>query len=328
MPRRATIHQVVQIGVEATPGTTPAGGADKRLLATSFEIQPTLEITPFRPRGFKFPTLAALGKEWAGGSISGQAAYNDLTYLLAGLIATPTPAQQGATTAYLSSFEPDTDGPDAVTTFYVQEGGSVRAHSINYAMVNQLGLTFNRDNVEVSGELIGRSFTDYISLTGSPSDIAEKPILPAHVSVYVDDSAAALGTTQLTHVLSAEFTLGNRFTPMWTLNRSEPSWADYVEGEPELSLTLTMEADGDGMDLLSNAQDGDEKFIRIEAQGDLIEDTYHYKLLIDMCGRISDFGGFSDEDGVYAVQWPFAGCHDATWGKALSVALTNSISSL
>jgi len=41
-----------------------------------------------------------------------------------------------------------------------------------------------------------------------------------------------------------------------------------------------------------------------------------------------EVGKFADEDGLYAIEWTFSVVHNATWGKAMSIEVINSIASL
>lgn len=326
MSERTTITQVTQIGVEATPGTAVA--ATKRLGATSIEPSIQAEIQTFRPAGVKFNTIATLGKEWTEASISGPATYTDLTYLLAGALNYADPAQQGVTTAYLWTFTPSHTVEDTVKTFTVERGSAARAGKFSYGTVSELGLSFSRESVDVSGSMLGQQYQDGITMTAAPTAVALQPVLPTEVSVYLDSSAANLGNTKLTRAFTAEWKIGNRFGPLWPLNASVNSFATTIETAPEATLALMVEADSAGMGPLTAMRAGTKQFIRIEAVGPIIASTYPWKLTLDMCGLVSEVGEFSDEDGVYAVQWTFAAAYDSTWTKALSVALQNNLSSL
>ena len=158
MPERATIFQKTQLGVETTPGTNVP--ATKILQATTIQPAIKADVKTFRTMGSKFPSLAAEGKEWVEAKIEGQGSYHDLTYLLASLMCTPTPAQQGGTTAYKSTFVVANGLADLVTTYSVEHGGSVRGHEFSYGLVNELGLDISRDEVKVSGTMIGQRLTD------------------------------------------------------------------------------------------------------------------------------------------------------------------------
>jgi len=67
--------------------------------------------------------------------------------------------------------------------------------------------------------------------------------------------------------------------------------------------------------------------MRIETAGPLI-DTSPYQLTIDTACKVTNVSEFSDEDGVFAIEWEMTGVHDATWGKATSITLVNTLVSL
>lgn len=326
MAERTTITQVTQIGVEVTPGTAVA--ATKRLGATSIEPSIQAEVQTFRPAGVKFNTIGALGKEWTEASIEGPASYTDLAYLLAGALSYAAPVQQGSTSAYLWTFTPSHTAEDVVKTYTVERGSAVRAGRFSYGAVNELGIAFSRESVDVSGSMLGQLYEDGITMTAGATAIALQPVLPTEVSVYLDSTGAAIGTTKLTRAFQAEWKISNRFGPLWPLNSANTSFATTVETAPESTLTLMVEANAAGMGPLTAMRAGSKQFIRIEAIGPLIATPYTWKLVIDMCGLVSEVGEFSDEDGVYAVQWTFAAAYDATWAKALTVGLTNTLSGL
>jgi hypothetical protein len=150
------------------------------------------------------------------------------------------------------------------------------------------------------------------------------------VSVYLDDTAAGLGTTKMTRMVSAEFSLGSRFGPVWVLDAANPSFVNHVETEPDLTCSVMLQADTQGMGLLNTLRAGDTKFLRIEAVGGIVTGgvVEEYRLNLDMAAKVSDTGGFSDADGVYAAEFTFLGVHDGTWGKALEFTLVNELDTL
>jgi hypothetical protein len=86
------------------------------------------------------------------------------------------------------------------------------------------------------------------------------------------------------------------------------------------------------MGFLSNARDGDTLFIRVSATSDVVAesgspDTY-YSLQFDTACQIADIQEYSDEDGVYAIGYVCNVAHDATWGKALSWQLVNTLAAV
>jgi len=325
MTERSTIHQITQLGVETVPGTSVTAGT--QLQATSIEPSIHAEIASFRPMGGKFPVLAALGTEWVEASISGQAAYNDLAYLLAGLLSYEAPAPQG-TGAYLWTFSIAQGAEDTIKTFTVEHGCAQRAAKFTYGLITSLGLSINRDNIDLSGSMLGQALQDDIERSPVSLVIPPVPILPTQIDVYLDDVVGSLGSTQLTRALSAELQISDRFAPLWALNSAASGYVAHVETAPTATLKLLLAADDAGMEPLAAMREGAKRYIRLEATGPVIADSERYRLQLDMCGTVSAVGRFSDEDGVYAVEWEFATTYDADWEQALTVQLVNTLSAL
>lgn len=323
MADRASIFQTVQIGLETTSGTSVA--ANKKLQSMAIEPGPRAEIKSYRAMGSKFPSLAALGKEWTEASVGGGITYTEIIYPLSSVLKAVTPT---GTTAKTWTFSPATSAADTVKTFTVEQGSSERAHKFTYGLFTSLGMKFSRDGSDLSGDMMGSALTDGITLTSSPTSIALLPVLPTQVSVYLADSAAGLdGATALTRAISAEWNISDRFGPVWVLNGST-TWAAFVETEPKLEVKLMVEADAEGMGLLTTMRSGATKFVRIEAIGAVIAGADTYQLTVDTACKVTDVDPFSDEDGVFAIGWTMTGFHDSTWGKATEVVVVNEIAAL
>ncbi len=326
MAERDSINQVVQIGVESTAGTAVA--ANKKFQATSITPGIRAEINTFRPQGGKFSTVAALGKEWSEAGIAGPLTYTEIVYLLSSILNYAAPAQQAATIAYLWTFTPPQAGASTNKTFTVEMGSSVRAHEMKYGMVNSLSIDFTRDEVTVGGSMIGHALSDGITLTSTPTEIALVPVLPTQVSVYIDAAGANLGTTKMTRVLRANLEIGDRFAPVWPIDAANTDFPAHVEDTPTATLKLLMEADSVGMGLLTTMRAGDKKFVRVEGVGALIVSGHYYTFTADTCGVVESVSDFSDEDGVYAIEWTFRVAYDSTWAKAMEIKVKNALTAL
>jgi hypothetical protein len=327
MPERSALTQAVQLGVETTPGTSvPAN----KLLG-SIGIQPAvqLETNRFRPMGQKFPSVIVPGKEFVEAEIEGAGSYTELAYMFASCLNYAAPVQEGATTAYRHVYVPAARAEDTVKSYTIEQGGAVRAHKFTNGIITELGLTFTRDSVEVGGAMLGRQLQDNITLTATPSAIEEKPIIPAHVDVFIDSTSAALGTTKMLRVISVEWSLGDRFSPIWPLDSALTSFATHVEQEPSGSVTVRMAADAQGMARLTTLRAGATEFLRILATSpDLAGTGFPYKLQMDQAVKIESVGDFDDEDGLYVIEWEYNFVYDGTWTKAIEVKLWNKISVL
>lgn len=329
MPERATVFQTVQLGVEVTPGTSVA--ANKKLTAISIEPAIAVETKKHRQLGNKFNTVVVPGKEWSKAKILGVGDFNNLVYLFCSLVAYAAPVQQDATAAYLWTLAPDTDGPDTKKTYTVEQGSSVRAHKFTYGLVTALELAFSRDGIEATGEMIGKALQDGITMTAGPTEIALKPILPTQLDFYLADTYAGLaGASAMTRGISATWAFRNKYNPLFPIGTASGTGfaADVESSDMELQVKLKSQADAEGMALLTTLRAGASKFLRIKAVGELIASTYYYTLIIDTALKVEQPSDFSDEDGVYALEWTLSGVHDPTWGKSTEINLTNILTAL
>lgn len=326
MPERSTLLQTTQIGVESTMGTSVA--ANKLLLGTNIEIGIKAEVNTYRPFGQKFATVTTLGKEWAEAQISGPLTYTDWTYLMAGAIAYAAPAQQAATIAYKWTAAMSQTAEDTIKSYTVESGSPVRAHKLTHGLVNNLGYTINRKEAMIKGSMIGQRISDGITMTGSPTAIALVPAMPTHFDVALDATPGALGTTKLLRVLGVDFETGDRYSPVWPVDSAQTSFATYTEKEPDPKFKLKMAADDVGMARLTEMRNGTKAFIRVKGTGALIASTFYYTFQHDLCGIVSDVSDFSDEDGLYAIEWTLTPVHDASWGKAMEFQITNTLTAL
>ena len=328
MPERSSLTQGVQVGVEATPGTNVA--ANKKFI--SIGITPAVQMDPiqFRPMGSKYNTIVTPGKEWVEADIEGVGSYTELLWFFSSLIVAPGAPVTVDTSGRRWSFVSASSAEDTVKTMTVEQGGVVRAHKFNHGLVTELELTFNRDGIEVGGGMIGQRISDNITLTPTPTTPPQIPILPTDIDVYLDATSAGLGTTKLLRVLEATWTLGDRFNPVWVLNSANPSFAATVESEPNAQVTLLMEADAEGMTQLTQMRAGGTKFLRIKATSPELAGavTEKYSLTLDAAVKVAEVGDFSDEDGVYGIEWTFDMVHDGDWGKAFNVDLVNKETTL
>lgn len=327
MADRASIFEGVQIGVESVAGTAVA--ANKKLQSLSIRPGVRTEITGFRPSGMKFKTLTAQNKEWVEAVIEGQPTYTEIVYPLSSIMEGAVDNGDGGTPeAFTWTFGIAESDADTTKTFTVEQGSSVRAHKFAYGLVTALNFDFSRSELRMTGNMLGQSLTDDVSMTAAPDTLPLVPVLPKQVTVYLDDTAAGLGTTDLERVLNVGTEISNRFGQLWTLNAANDSWAAHIETEPTLKAKLKVEADAVGMALLETMRTGDTKFMRIEALGDVIHGAVVYRLTIDMALKVTNVSDFSDEDGVFAIEWEFDVVYDATWGKAIQVVVVNGLEEL
>ena len=193
MPEVSTLFSGVQIGVEgtATPGT--AVSATKLLNYLSLEPGISINFNRFRPMGSRVATAITPGQDFTEWNVSGAGTYSELVYPLSAILGQVTPSTV-ETSGRLWAFVPAGRSELAPRTYTVEVGSATRAQKATYVLFNGIELTFNRsDGVAVSGAAIGQNITDNIVLSGSPTAIEDKPILPPHLDVYVDTTTPLNG---------------------------------------------------------------------------------------------------------------------------------------
>lgn len=328
MSERTSITQVVQVGVESTPGTAVA--ANRKLPSLQLGTSIEGDFVKTQAAGLKFPSIFSPGKEWTSAKVNAQPTYDELVYLLSSLVAYAAPVQQSSTTAYLWTHTPDSDAEDTIKTFTIEQGSGVRAHKFAHGIVTELTLSGDRSKVDLSGSFLGQRLTDGITLTSTPTIVEQVPILPKEFDVYVDAASGDLGDTKLERLLSWELAIKNRFSPLWVVDSAQSSFVTVVETAVSATLKLTVAADSAGMAFLTPMRAGATRFLRLKATGGQNAGTaIPYSMTFDMAGQISAAPGeIKDTDGVYALDFTFEAVHDAGWGKALTFEVINQLTGL
>lgn len=337
MAERSAITQAVQIGVETTPGTLVA--APKRLGSMGFSIGPSIDSNYLRPTGVKYGTAQILGKEWTQADIDGMAVYTELPYAFASAMSTPTVAQitDGATPtgAYRWTFNSNTFGDDTPKTYTVEQGSSARAHRFGNCIFSEYSWAWSRGEISLGGSAFGKAIEDGITLTAAPTLLPQIPVKPADLSVFVDTAAAGLGGSRLTRVLKGEFSISDRYNPLWVVDAAQPSFVATVEGEPTVEFKITQMADAAGMASLVSMRNGTTRFFRLQAVGPNIYTgsggtplIVNHQCTIDVAGQVADVSTFDEEDGVFAIEWTFRAVHDSTWAKAFTVEVITTTTAL
>lgn len=323
MGEKASVFQVVQLGLEVTPGTPVT--ATKKLLATSLVPGTRTEIDEFRAIGNKYSSFATLNKEWTECKLDGKVTYNELLYLLGSMLSVPSPVQQGATAAYKWTFTSDTDGEDAGKTFTAEQGDGNNAWRAAGVRVSGLEMAFNRQGCTLSGSAIGEAIETGVALSAGCTSLTPRPVLPSHLAIRLADTQAGLaGATPITRGFSFTWSLTDKIGLCWPVGQDPV----LVEGTAVLEAKLKLATDAVGMALYTTMRTGATKWIQLKAEGDTIASPYKYTLQLDAPYQIKDVGDFSDQDNVYAVEFSLAGIHDATWGKSFQFDITTDVTSL
>lgn len=316
MAERASVTQHIQIGVETTPGTSVA--ATKQLRSLGFAPTPKMTIQQFRPPGQKFISLAVEGEEWIEAAMTGSAVYDELIYPLSSCLGAATVMTLGTSPNFYYQwiFGPSATNPENFKSFTVQHGDPiVRADQFSFGLVTDVQFSMDRTKFDVTGTMLGQSLTDNIAFTSNPTLLPLVPIVPATVSIFADTTASGIGVTQLSRVLTFDWHITNKYGPIWTLDATKSSFAGTVDLVPTLTATILMEADANGMQFLNTVRAGSTMYVRIKSAGPTIGlSSGSYAFQMDLPVKVINTQGFSDSNGVYAIQWEFACVFDNTFG--------------
>lgn len=339
MADRSSITQVVQLGVETTPGTGVAATVKMAAMDIQTQVENSTDI--FRPAGFKYTTVTALEREWVSASMKGQPTYTEIIYPLASVIVAPTVTQfmdgLTATGVYKWVFESSTSAPDTVKTYTIEQGSSVRMQKFTNGVFSDFDFNFTREKVDMSGKLLGQAIDNTNpGLTGSLSALALIPITANQFTVFLDTTSGGLGTTKLAKLFDYKFSLSGRLGPIWVVDSSLTSFVGTVETVPKQTVKIIVEADSQGMALLDLMRASTTYFMRVLSKGASLysagiyagASALKYQYQQDMAVQVVDTGAYTDQQGVYAIEFTFETVHDATWGKAMHIEVQNKISAL
>lgn len=324
----AAVFKGPQFGVETTAGTGVA--ANKKLNSFGLTISPQGEGEAYAPVGAKLNSLQIPpGMRWCTAAINGRLAYSQAPYLLSACLKDATPSTpSGGTNTRLWVYDLAQSSADAIKTYTVEVGDSTRAQKFNYGFINELQIEMSKRQAVVTGSMMGRELQDDVTITSSPTLVANTPVFPHNFIVsFADTQAGLAAATPLSLPFKASFKVGNRFNMVEAMDGTT-SFADIVEVKPSVELSLTLAANDAGYGPLSKLTGGSAQFIRIKNDGSTIEGSLKYLFQIDFCGACVKFPSQAEQDGALTVEWNFMALYDSTWGKAFEVRVQNVLASL
>jgi len=329
MPERAVLTELIQIGKESTPGVAVAATA--KLASLRIDLSPQGDSSNIEPSGFKVPTGKVRIRESAGGDIAGGSAltYNELHWILNSLFKSVSATTTTGVSTRVYDWSPT--AIETVDTYTVEQGDpNTRAHRVTGAVFTGLSMGFTRGGTPtVGGALMAGAFEDGITPTAALTAVTPIAIAPGEIDVYADSTWSGVGTTKLLRVFEANFSATGMWGPLWALNSTLSSYVATLQQRPDVTMTLTVEADSAGMAFLaSNYRTNTPTFLQIKATGINIAGgtpTTPHSLTIDMAGAVDGPPTFGETDGARTAQWTFRCIADGTSGKALRITLVSGV---
>jgi hypothetical protein len=274
----SSINQQVQIGAESTTALGTAVAASKLLKCFTWNIGIDPGVSFFGSTGHKYEEAQEEDWEQTVFDVSGNLDFNGVCYLLAGAMGSISPTAHGSSSVAKDwVFTPPITGSIVPQTYTIQQGDSVRARSFPYGLFNSFGYKGTRKTpFTVSAKGFGQSMTDAITLTPTPTSVALAPVVGKFFNVYLDTTSAGIGTTLLTRCFSADYAFDAVYDPFYPLNRSNASFTGHVDVKPKTTLKLIIACDSVGLAAMQTSylQTGSTAYIRIQALGKIIDNSY------------------------------------------------------
>lgn len=191
----ATIH--TQLKAEVTAGSILA--ADKQMLSFGFpRWKPMGEGQVLTPQGYKVPTtVVPVGRRWVEGTFEGVMDFNEMEYPLNSVLDAVSPTADGTNgKKWTHSLSPA--ATDTHQTYSMEQGNNQHAQKAAYMFFNSLKLEMSPLMQKMSGNFMAQMFTDDITLTSSPTILAQQVVPPQAFDVRIASTYAALvGTAQV-----------------------------------------------------------------------------------------------------------------------------------
>lgn len=325
---RASVNIITQLGIEGIPGV--AVPANRKLLGMDFEFSPILGTKFYRPAGDKFNKVGVLNTVASKGSFQGNLSYTEAMYIFESYIGGSAPTIVGVS-GQRRVYTPGTTTSDAFKTFTIQRGDASAAEQTTNVAVESITITLGHNDALMSGTVIGQALTYGATLTAAPTQIALAPVSGNEISLFIDPTFAALGTTQLTDASSAVITLPAKYKDKWVLDATRTSWKELVEIPMAPSITVIAEFNAQTRALYSAMVSNQlpAQYLRAIATGPAIAGgTANNALQFDAALKVKSATERKDVDAIYGYEFVFEPVDDTAMNAPYIATITNAIAAL
>lgn len=325
MSERSTKSQRVQFGWETAYNTVAV--ANRRLLSLGFDLDPQITRRKNFAQGYNFPSSTSFEKDFSEATLTGAPMFDEIIVPLMLAFGQVTPVAGTPATALTWTWNVPLSGDITPRSATVERGDASTGERVKGVVVTGFDMNWTRDEITFSADAMGTNadFAATMATTGVTA-YPQVPMNPNGVGIFLDSTSAGLGTTRLLRAFEGGMSFGNLFGQIWPLNETKQSFDGIVGMQPESESTITLMADTAGKALLANLRAGDRRFMRTQILGPTIGvGPATYKMVIDQAIEVVDVDAFEDADGIYAIPLTFAPVADETWAKAVSIAVTNTM---
>ena len=331
MAPRSMVSQAFYLQKETTPGTA-ATDAMRRYHGLRFRPGWEVETQEFRAEGYKVNTASQVTSERGVHAVEAHQDFNAFLPLLASVLNYDGVTLVGTTSGHEHTFSLTADGEDDLTTFTGIYGDSTQAIQVVHMLFNSLGMSLERGSVNLTTSAFSKTPTTGATLPSSGVTEVEAASMPlVNFDIFIDDTWAALGTTQARAVYAFDFNMGDKRSPSSAIDSTVGSFATAIENEDvEHGGNIRVGFDSEALALMTAFENGAQKFVRVSCTGPEIESGVNYEFELDMAVRVVRPGEISAAPNTPVVSLPFDYLlmPDATSGNTLTARLVNDVATL
>jgi hypothetical protein len=314
----------------------------------SFDFAPQLPAEDYAGTGRRFPAVhAPTGEELTTGKLGGPMTYTEMAYaftMLLGAPATTTPT--GATLARQHVWNVPLTGKITKKSFTVEQGDADDSERFPGTLLTGLSLDMQRTGGnKLGGDLLAyplqkNGSSSFTGMTAGASVLANDGIAGNVWQVWVDDTAAGIGTTLITIPYHVTLDLSGFFSAYFGMNSATTGPSGIGDTVPKGTALIEDIKDPTAGQMESNwghARAGEKLYFRVQAKGRQIEATtppYSYLFQADFCATVANPGGTKFTQSTRSREWPLQIMEDASWslgatgGTAVRLLLINTLTAI
>ena len=329
---RSFANQGLYLQREATPGT-PATDAMKRYLGINVSSMGwDIQSEYFTPAGSKVAAAEIETSRLGSMAVEARHDYNGLMPLLAGVFGAPETTPGTETGTYEHVFAIKAYEADELAAFTAMFGDTTQAVQASNVVFHGMSFGVTRTGLSLSTTALLRA--PETGATVPTTGLTTVPMIPTRASTYcayLDDTWDDLGTSKLLSLYSSDLSFGDKYSADWVIDCDLDSFSELIENsDVQMTQNLTLGFDATAVAQIADAQNGEFKFVRLEATGPEIgETTENHMLTIDTCVKLTP-GNITTSSVSPATVLDFNGrlMVDPVSGNVARVTLVNGIASL
>ncbi|MDY6834336.1 MAG: hypothetical protein SVY53_05990 [Chloroflexota bacterium] len=324
----ATLRKA-QIGKETTHGDSVA--ATTRLLGkfTHKEVpefdeveEHTGMLSKHIRAATKTGTIAEIGRE-------GTFTFEQAPYFLGMCIKGGVVGEQvDASAAYRWAYERNLSGVNDPDSYTWEIGNAVQAFKTKFGLGKSLEVGgVSNKLLTLKCDMFGQDFSK-CNFTPALSLPVVEDAVTRKTGLYLDDTAAALGTTQVSStLLDFNWKLDTGMIPDDCCD-GELWFTDFTEVSTMITLEMTFKFNNGANLEYEKYYDKQPRFMRLITQGSEIEPGYAKSIKLDACFDYRDWGALEEDNGRDTVKIKMESLYDPTWGKEWLIEVVNALSTL